>query len=147
MSLVEEAETPEDSGEALPVSLAEVSEVVKKLLSSKALGVDEIHPEILKGLDIVGLSCLTRLFSVVWSACGVADRGGGSHLQKVGPEGVCQLSGYHTAQPPWESLHQGAGKEAPTDCQTSDPRGAMQIPSWPWNSGPDLYPRKTRWIW
>ncbi len=52
---MEEAE-PEDSGEASLISLAEVSEVVKKLLSGKAPGVDEIHPEMLKALDIVWLS-------------------------------------------------------------------------------------------
>jgi len=32
---------------------------------------------------------------------------------------VLQLSGNHTAQPPQESLFQGAGKEAPADCRTS----------------------------
>lgn len=64
-SSVEEAE-PEDSGESAPISLAEVAEVVKKLLSGKSPGVDEIRPEMLKALDIVGLSWLTRLFSVAW---------------------------------------------------------------------------------
>ncbi len=34
---------------------------------------------------------------------------------------------YRTAQPPWESLCRGAGKEAPMDCRTSDPGRAMQI--------------------
>jgi len=46
--------------------LAEVAEVVKKIFSGKAPGVDEIRPEMLKALDIVGLSLLTCLFSVVW---------------------------------------------------------------------------------
>lgn len=40
--------------------------VVKKLLGSKGPGVYEIRPEILKALEIVGLSCLTCLFSVPW---------------------------------------------------------------------------------
>lgn len=44
------------------------------------------------------------------NACGMADRGDGSHFYKGGPEGVLQLSWYHTAQPPWKSLCQGAGK-------------------------------------
>ena len=64
-SSVEEAES-EDSGEASSMHLAEVSQAVKKLLSGKVPGVDEIHPEMLKALDIVGLSGLTCLFSVAW---------------------------------------------------------------------------------
>lgn len=38
------------------MSLAEVAEVFKKLLSCKSLGVDKIRSETLKALDIVGLS-------------------------------------------------------------------------------------------
>ncbi len=52
---MEEAEF-EDPGEASPISLAQVAEVVKKFLSGKALGVDEISAEMLNALDIVGLS-------------------------------------------------------------------------------------------
>ena len=37
-----------------------------KLPGGKAPGVDEICSETLKALDIVGLSCLTFLFSVPW---------------------------------------------------------------------------------
>ena len=37
------------------ISGAEVAMVVKKLLGGRALGVDEIHPECLKALDVVGL--------------------------------------------------------------------------------------------
>lgn len=59
-SSVKEAE-PEDSGEASHISLAEV---VRMLFGSKAPGVDEIRPEMLKDLDIVGLSWLTCLFNV-----------------------------------------------------------------------------------
>ena len=91
----EKAES-ESSGEAPPISLAEVTEVVKQFFSGKVPGVDEIRPEMLKALDIVGLAGLTRLFNVMWvvggSTCGVADRGGGPHFQKGGPEGVLQLS-------------------------------------------------------
>ncbi len=54
----------ENLGEASSVSLAEVSKVVMKLLSGKAPGVDEIRPEMLKALNIVGLSWLTRTFNV-----------------------------------------------------------------------------------
>ena len=63
----EEAEY-EASREAPPISLAEVAEVVKQLFSGKAPGVDEIRPEMLKALDIVGLSWLTRLFNVAWGS-------------------------------------------------------------------------------
>lgn len=45
-------------------SLAEVSDVVKKLLSGKAPDVDKVRPEMLKALDIVWLSWLTRLFNI-----------------------------------------------------------------------------------
>jgi len=65
MSSEEEAES-EDSGEASPISLAEVMEVVKKLFSGKVPGVDEIRPEMLKALDIVELSWLTCLVNVAW---------------------------------------------------------------------------------
>ena len=43
----EEAES-EASGEAPPISLAEVAKVVKQLFNGKAPGVDEIRPEMLK---------------------------------------------------------------------------------------------------
>lgn len=45
--------------------MAEVSEVVKKLFSSKVPDVDEIRPEMLKALDIVRMSLLTRLSCVL----------------------------------------------------------------------------------
>ncbi|KAM6983477.1 CD166 antigen homolog A [Tautogolabrus adspersus] len=51
-----EAES-EDPGEALSLTLAEVTEAVRKLLSCKAR-VDEIRPEMLNALDIVGLKLL-----------------------------------------------------------------------------------------
>ncbi|KAI3361552.1 hypothetical protein L3Q82_013702 [Scortum barcoo] len=52
----------------------EVTEVVRKLLGGKAPGVDggkapgmdEIRPEYLKSLDVVGLSWLTRLCNIAW---------------------------------------------------------------------------------
>ncbi|KAI3375036.1 hypothetical protein L3Q82_021553 [Scortum barcoo] len=49
------------------ITQAEVTEVVRKLLESgKAPGVDEIRPEYLKSLDVVGLSWLTRLCNIAW---------------------------------------------------------------------------------
>jgi len=44
------------------------AKVVKKILGSKAPGVDEIRPEMLKAPGIVGLSWLTRLFNVAWGS-------------------------------------------------------------------------------
>lgn len=68
-----EAES-EDPGEYLSISLAEIAGVVKKIPSSKAPGVDESCPEMLKALDIVGLSWYLRVWftsdgkwSVTWS--------------------------------------------------------------------------------
>ena len=46
--------------------MLEVARVVKKLHGSKVQGVAKIHPEMLKALDIVGLSWLTHLFNVAW---------------------------------------------------------------------------------
>jgi len=94
-SFVEEVES-EESEEASSISLAEVAEVVK-LFSGKAPGVDKICPELLKALDIVGLSWLTRLVNVAWRSgtvpvecqTGVVV----PNVKKGGPEGVHQLSG------------------------------------------------------
>ena len=65
MSFVEEAEA-EGSEVDSSITQAEVTEVVKKLLGGKAPGVDEICPEYLKSLDVVGLPWLTRLCSIAW---------------------------------------------------------------------------------
>lgn len=48
------------------LSLTEVSEVIKKFISSKVPGVDVTCPEMLKVVDIVGLFWLMQLFNVVW---------------------------------------------------------------------------------
>ncbi|KAL7866069.1 hypothetical protein SRHO_G00113160 [Serrasalmus rhombeus] len=63
----EEAESG-DTGIGLSIIEAEVIKVVKKLLGGKAPGVDEIRPESLKALDVVGLSWLTRLFNIAWTS-------------------------------------------------------------------------------
>ncbi|XP_072565970.1 uncharacterized protein [Paramormyrops kingsleyae] len=52
----------------LPISGAEVAEVVKKLLGGRAPGVDEIRPEFLKALDVAGLSWLTRICGIAWTS-------------------------------------------------------------------------------
>ena len=46
----------EDDGVSSPISLGEVSAVVKQLHSGKAPGIDQIPPEILKALGVEGLS-------------------------------------------------------------------------------------------
>ncbi|KAI3353319.1 hypothetical protein L3Q82_019273 [Scortum barcoo] len=61
----EEAEAG-DSEVDSSITQAEVTEVVRKLLGGKVPGVDEIRPEYLKSLDVVGLSWLTRLCNIAW---------------------------------------------------------------------------------
>ncbi|KAI3360757.1 hypothetical protein L3Q82_012993 [Scortum barcoo] len=63
---VQEAEAG-DSEVDLSITQAKVTEVVCKLFSGKVPGVDEIHPEYLKSLDVVGLSWLICLFNIAWS--------------------------------------------------------------------------------
>ncbi|KAK3532712.1 hypothetical protein QTP86_028082, partial [Hemibagrus guttatus] len=48
------------------ITQAEVTEVVQQLLVGKAPGVDEIRPEYLMSLDVVGLSWLTLLCNIAW---------------------------------------------------------------------------------
>ena len=50
-----------------------ISRVVKKLLCGKAPEVDEIGLEMLKALDVVGLSWLTRICNIAWTS-GVVSR-------------------------------------------------------------------------
>ncbi|KAI3366592.1 hypothetical protein L3Q82_009277 [Scortum barcoo] len=79
-----------------------------KLLGGKAPGVDEIRPEYLKSLDVVGLSWLTRLCNIAWRLgtvplewqTGVVVLGWWSLFLKRGPESVFQLQRDHTSQPP-----------------------------------------------
>ena len=66
--LLNPTDRPGDSGVGSPISGAEVAEVVRKLLGGRAPGVDEVRPEFLKALDVVGLSWLTRLFSIAWTS-------------------------------------------------------------------------------
>ncbi|KAK3531112.1 hypothetical protein QTP70_011064 [Hemibagrus guttatus] len=56
----------EDSEVDSFITQAEVTEVVQQLLGGKAQGMDEIRPEYLKSLDVVGLSWLTRLCNIAW---------------------------------------------------------------------------------
>jgi len=123
-------------GKAGPIALAEAAKVVKKLLGGKAPGVDEIRPEMLKALDIVGLSWLTRFFNVAWGSGTVPmdwQIGVVVPIFFKGDRRVC--SNYRGI-----SLCQGARKEAPTVDQTSDSRQAVRILSRSWNCGPAFLP-------
>ncbi|KAK3571507.1 hypothetical protein QTP86_012853 [Hemibagrus guttatus] len=88
----------EDSEVDSFITQAEVTEVVQQLLGGKAPGVDEIRPEYLKSLDVVGLSWLTRLCNIAWGNT-----------------------------PPRESLFHRTGEESQTVSQTSDTGGAMRF--------------------
>lgn len=55
-----------DSRVVSTISLTEVTEVVEQQLSDKVPRVNEIHPEVLEALDIVGLSWLAHLFNATW---------------------------------------------------------------------------------
>ncbi|KAK3552129.1 hypothetical protein QTP86_001507 [Hemibagrus guttatus] len=63
---VEEPEAGDSEVDSF-ITQAEVTEVVQQLLGSKGPGVDEIRPEYLKSLDVVGLSCCWT--SVLVTAC------------------------------------------------------------------------------
>ena len=67
MLSMEEAEAGHSEVDSF-ITQTEVTEVVRKLLSGKAPGVDEVCPEYLKSLDVVGLSWLTRLCSITWQS-------------------------------------------------------------------------------
>ncbi|KAK3511772.1 hypothetical protein QTP70_021807 [Hemibagrus guttatus] len=62
---VEEPEAGDSEVDSF-ITQAEVTEEVQQLLGGKAPGVDEIRPEYLKSLDVVGLSWLTRLCNIAW---------------------------------------------------------------------------------
>ncbi|KAK3558236.1 hypothetical protein QTP86_013969 [Hemibagrus guttatus] len=62
---VEEPEAGDSEVDSF-ITQAEVTEVVQQLLGGKAPGVDEICPEYLMSLDVVGLSWLTRLCNIAW---------------------------------------------------------------------------------
>ncbi|KAK3506058.1 hypothetical protein QTP70_002984 [Hemibagrus guttatus] len=62
---VEEPEAGDSEVDSF-ITQAEVTEVVQQLLGGKAPGVDEIRPEYLKSLDVVGLSWLTHLCNIAW---------------------------------------------------------------------------------
>ena len=70
MSSIEDAEPLNFEVDSLTAE-AEVTKVAKKLHGGMALGVDEICPDFLKDLDVVGLSWLTHLCNIAWTLGGV----------------------------------------------------------------------------
>ena len=119
---MEEAELEE------PLSLSEVSEVVKQLLSVCVCG--EIHLEMLKALDIVGQSWRSGTVPMDWQTRMVVP------IFKKGDRRL-QLSGTKLL-----SLQEKLVLllERVRLIVEPDSGGAMSIPSWPWNSGPALHP-------
>ncbi|KAK3563106.1 hypothetical protein QTP86_016342 [Hemibagrus guttatus] len=67
MPSVEEPEAKDSEVDSF-ITQAEITEVVQQLLGGKAPGVDEIRPEYLKPLDVVGLSWLTCLCNIAWQS-------------------------------------------------------------------------------
>ncbi|KAI3356703.1 hypothetical protein L3Q82_003389 [Scortum barcoo] len=112
----EEAEAG-DSEVDSSITQAEVTEVVRASSSGgKAPGVDEIRPEYLKSLDVVGLSLadtpLQHCMEVGDSASGVPNWGGGpSFWAKGGPESVFQPQGITLLSLPGKVSRQGTGEE------------------------------------
>ncbi|KAI3373348.1 hypothetical protein L3Q82_006650 [Scortum barcoo] len=107
----EEAEDG-DSEVDSSITQAEVTEVVRKLLGGKAPGVDEIRPEYLKSLDVVGLSWLTRLCNIAWRLGTVPlewQTGVVVPLFKKGDRRVCSnyTEGSHFSASPGRSTCQG----------------------------------------
>ncbi|KAI3374080.1 hypothetical protein L3Q82_022646 [Scortum barcoo] len=103
MPSTEEAEAG-DSEVDSSITQAEVTEVVRKLLSGKA-------PEYLKSLDVVGLSWLTRLCNIAWRLGTVPlewqTTGVVVPLFKKGDRRVCSnYRGITPSQPPREGLRQ-----------------------------------------
>ncbi|KAK3508192.1 hypothetical protein QTP70_016980 [Hemibagrus guttatus] len=98
----------EDSEVDSFITQAEVTEVVQQLLGGKAPGVDEIRPEYLKSLDVVGLSWLTRLCNIAWQSGTVPldwATGVVFPLFKKGDRRVCSnLEGSHSSASQGKSI-------------------------------------------
>lgn len=89
-------------------TMAKVTKVVKKLHSGKSLGVDEIHPDYLRSLDVV-------VHAPCHNAQGVAEWVVGL-LKRRGGKGLFQLKGDHTSQSPGGGLSKGTGEESLAKC-------------------------------
>ncbi|KAI3357370.1 hypothetical protein L3Q82_015800 [Scortum barcoo] len=139
----EEAEDG-DSEVDSSITQAEVTEVVRKLLGGKAPGVDEIRPEYLKSLDVVGLSWLTRLCNIAWRLGTVPlewQTGVVVPLFKKGDRRVCSnYRGITLLSLPGKVYARVLERRIRPIVEPSDSGGTMRFSSWSWNSGPALYP-------
>ncbi|KAI3365660.1 hypothetical protein L3Q82_010734 [Scortum barcoo] len=139
----EEAEDG-DSEVDSSITQAEVTEVVRKLLGGKAPGVDEIRPEYLKSLDVVGLSWLTRLCNIAWRLGTVPlewQTGVVVPLFKKGDRRVCSnYRGITLLSLPGRSHARVLERRIRPIVDPLDSGGTMRFSSWSWNSGPALYP-------
>ncbi|KAI3376167.1 hypothetical protein L3Q82_016694 [Scortum barcoo] len=128
----EEAEAG-DSEVDSSITRAEVTEVVRKLLGGKAPGVDEIRPEYLKSLDVVGLSWLTHLCNIAWRLGTVPlewqQPGWWSLFCKKGDRRVCSNHRGSHFSASQEGLLQGTGEENSADSRPSDSGGTMRFSS------------------
>ncbi|KAI3363187.1 hypothetical protein L3Q82_011556 [Scortum barcoo] len=115
------ANTVYSAGGELLTSTGDIVEIgfVSSACSGKAPGVDEIRPEYLKSLDVVGLSWLTRLCNIAWRLGTVPLEWQTVvvvPLFKKGDQRVCSnYRGSHFSQPPQEGLRQGTGEENSAD--------------------------------
>ncbi|KAI3358116.1 hypothetical protein L3Q82_002978 [Scortum barcoo] len=102
----EEAEAG-DSEVDSSITQAEVTEVVQSSTCQwqQVPGVDEIHPEYLKSLDVVGLSWLTRLCNIAW------------RLGTVGPPNLR----------PWFSTGKKGGVPSPGGWRGPASSGGVQV--------------------
>ncbi|KAI3362713.1 hypothetical protein L3Q82_001641 [Scortum barcoo] len=128
------------------ITQAEVTEVVRKLLcSGKAPGVDEIRPEYLKSLDVVGLSWLTRLCNIAWRLGTVPlvwQTGVVVPLFKKGdrPRVCSNYRGITLLSLPGKVYARVLERRIRPIVDPLDSGGTMRFSSWSWNTGPALYP-------
>ncbi|KAI3362936.1 hypothetical protein L3Q82_011616, partial [Scortum barcoo] len=122
---------------------AEVTEVVRKLLGGKAPGVDEIRPEYLKSLDVVGLSWLTRLCNIAWRLGTVPlewQTGVVVPLFKKGDRRVCSnYRGSHFSASPGRSHARVLERRIRPIVDPRIQEKQCGFRPWSWNTGPALY--------
>ncbi|KAI3363117.1 hypothetical protein L3Q82_011764 [Scortum barcoo] len=125
------------------ITQAEVTEVVHVSSSvARRLGVDEIRPEYLKSLDVVGLSWLTRLCNIAWRLGTVPlvwQTGVVVPLFKKGDRRVCSnYRGITLLSLPGKVYARVLERRIRPIVEPSDSGGTMRFSSWSWNTGPAL---------
>ena len=143
MPSIEEAEAGDSEVDSF-ITQAEVTEVVQKLLSGKEPGVDEIRPEYLKSLDVVGLSWLTRLCSIAWQSGTVPldwQTGVVVPLFKKGDRRVCSnYQGITLLSLPGKVYSGVLERRIRPIVEPQIQEEQCVFLSWPQNTGPALYP-------